>query len=72
MCELSVIGLGEVQWPGKREIVSGNYTTFYLGEENAEKYVTVVLRNDIVKYVTKVECYRDRLIFVKINAKPIF
>jgi hypothetical protein len=29
------------------------------------------LRNDIVKCVTKVECYTDRLMFVKISAKPI-
>ena len=30
-----------------------------------------MLRNNIVKHETKVECYRDRLIFVKISAKPV-
>jgi hypothetical protein len=30
-----------------------------------------VLRNDIVKHVTKVECYCDRLMFVKISIKLV-
>jgi hypothetical protein len=30
-----------------------------------------VLRNDDIKCLTKVECYSDRLIFVKISAKPV-
>ena len=30
-----------------------------------------LFRIDIVKHVTKVECYRDRLMFVKISAKPV-
>ena len=48
-CELNVVGLSEVRWPGKGEIVSGNYTMFYSGGVKAEKAVAVVLRNDIVK-----------------------
>ena len=67
--ELNVIGLSEVRWPGKGEIVSGNYTMFYSGGVKAEKGVAVVLRNDVVKRLTKVECYSDRLMFV--SAKPI-
>ena len=27
-CELNAAGLSEVRWPGKGEIVSGNYTMF--------------------------------------------
>jgi hypothetical protein len=30
-----------------------------------------VLRNVIVKHLTKVECYSDRFMFVKISAKPV-
>ena len=30
-----------------------------------------MLRNDIVKRLPKVECYSDRLVFVKISAKPV-
>ena len=30
-----------------------------------------MLRNDVVKRLTKVYCYSDRLIFVKISAKPV-
>jgi hypothetical protein len=44
-----VVGLSEVRWPGKGEIVSGNYTIFYSGRVRAEKGVAVVLRNDIVR-----------------------
>ena len=60
-CELNVVGLSEVRWPGKGEIVSGNYTMFFSGGVKAEKRVAVVLRNDDVKRLTKVECYIDRL-----------
>ena len=48
----------------------GNYTIFYSGGVKAENCVAVVLRND-VKRLTKVEYYSDRLMFVKINAKPV-
>jgi hypothetical protein len=44
---------------------------FYSGRVKAEKGVAVVLRNDVVKLLTKVECYSDRLMFVKIRAKPV-
>jgi hypothetical protein len=30
-----------------------------------------VLRNDVVKRLTKVEFYGDRLMFVKLSAKPV-
>ena len=70
-CELNAVGLSEVQWPGKGEIVSGNYTMFYSGGVKAEKGVAVVLRNDVVKRLTKVESCSDRLMFVKISAKPV-
>ena len=32
-----IVGLSEVRWPGKGEIVSGNYTMFYSGGIKAEK-----------------------------------
>ena len=64
-CELNAVSLSEVRWPGKSEIVSGNYTMFYSGAVKAEKCVAVVLRNDVVKRLTKVECCSDRKVFVK-------
>jgi hypothetical protein len=33
--------------------------------------LAVILRISIVKCVAKLECYSDRLIFVKISAKPV-
>ena len=51
--------------------MSENSTMFYSGEVKAEKGVTVVLRKDNVQFVTKVECYSDRMISVKISAKPV-
>jgi hypothetical protein len=57
--------------PGKGKIVSGNYTMFYSGGVKAEKCVAVVLRNIVVKRLTKVECYSDRLMFVKKSAKLV-
>jgi hypothetical protein len=43
---------------------------FYSGGVKAEKGVAVVLKND-VKHVSKVEWYSDKLMFVKISAKPV-
>ena len=51
-CEINVVGLSEVRWPGKGEIVSGNYTMFYSRGVKAEKGVAVVL-NDTVKRLTR-------------------
>ena len=34
-----MVGLREVRWPGKDEMVSGNYTMFYSGGVKAEKGV---------------------------------
>ena len=42
MCELNVVDLSEVQWPGKGEIVLGNYTMFHSGGVKAVKGVAVV------------------------------
>ena len=44
---------------------------FYSGGVQAEKGVAVMLRNDIFKRLTKVDCCSDRLMFVKISAKPV-
>ena len=68
--ELSVGGLSEVRWPGKGKIVSGN-VVFYSGGVTAEKGFAGALRNNIVKRVPKVECYSDKLMFVKISAKTV-
>ena len=46
--------MSEVLWPGKGETVSGNYTVFFSDRVKTEKSVAVVLRNDIVKRMTKV------------------
>ena len=54
-----MVGLSEVRWPGKGEILSGNYILFYSGGVKAEKGVALVLEND-VKRSTKVECSSDR------------
>jgi Exonuclease III len=69
-CELKAVGLSEVRWPGNSEMVSGNYTMFYSGGVKTEKGVAVVLRNHVVKCLTKVECCSDRLMFVKCE-KPV-
>jgi hypothetical protein len=72
-CVLNVLVLSEVRWSGKGDVESGNCTMFYSGGVEAEKVVAVMLRNDVVKLLTKVECYGDRLMYsyVKISAKPV-
>ena len=59
-CKINVVSLSEVRWPGKGEIISGNYTMFYSGIVKAEKGVAVVLRNYVVKSLTKVDVCEDK------------
>ena len=42
--ELRVVSMGEVQSPGKSEIVLGNFEVSYSGGVKAEKDAAVVLR----------------------------
>ena len=44
---------------------------YYSGRVKAEKDVAVMLRIDIVKCLTKVECYSDTLMVVKVSVKPV-
>ena len=67
---LSVVGLSEERWPRKGEIMWGNYTMLQSEAVKPENGVAVVLKNNTVKRVTKVEYYIDRLIFVKISTQP--
>ena len=70
-CNVSVIGLSEVRWPGQGEKVSDNYTMFYSGGERAERGVAILMKNEIVKSVLSVQCCSDRLMFVKLSAEPV-
>ena len=70
-CNVSVIGLSEVRWPGQGEKVSDNYTMFYSGGERAERGVAILMKNEIVKSVMSVQCCSDRLMFVKLSAEPV-
>ena len=74
-CELITVCLSEVCLIEKGEIVWRNYTVLYSGSKvKAAKVFAVFcssLRNYMVKCMTKVECYSNRLMFVKISAKPI-
>ena len=45
-CELNAVGFSEVQWPGKGEIVSGNYTTKKIRTEVFEELRNVVLEEN--------------------------
>jgi hypothetical protein len=68
---LNIIGLSEVRWRDKGEIVSGNYTMFYSGGNSAERGVAIMLENNIVSSVLKVTCHSDRLMCIKLSANPV-
>ena len=70
-CKVNIIGLSEVRWLDKGEIVSGKYTMFYSGGTTCERGVAIIMENKIVQSVNKVVCHSDRLMFVKISAEPV-
>ena len=43
----------------------------FSSQEELKLKKVLQLRNDVVKHLTKVECYSDRLMFVKISAKAV-
>jgi len=69
--EVSVVGVSEVRWKGQGEIRGGDYTVYYSGAERAEKFVAMVLHEIIVRSDVKEIVYNDRIIAIKLQAKPV-
>jgi exonuclease III len=68
---VSVMGVSEVRWKGQGEIRSGDYTMYYSGGEKCERGVAIVVHKSIVGSVVKKIVWNDRIIAVKLNAKPV-
>ena len=63
--EVSILGVSEVWWKGQGEIRSGNYTVYYLGGEQAERGVAIVVHKSIMRSVVKKIVCNDRIIVLK-------
>ena len=61
---VSVLGVSEVQWKGKGEIRSGDYTVYYSGGERAESSVAIVVHKSVVRSVVKKIVCNDRIVAI--------
>ena len=67
---LSVLGLSEVRWKEKGDIVSGDVRVIYSGGDKCEKGVAVMLNKEWANRVIAVEQKNDRLMWIKLNNEP--
>ena len=69
--KVSVLGVSEMRWTGQGEIRSGDYTVYFSVGECAERGVAIVVHKNIVRSVVKKIVCNDRIIAVKLKAKPV-
>ncbi|XP_063863898.1 craniofacial development protein 2-like [Scylla paramamosain] len=70
MMKLDVVGVSEVRWTGSGHIDSGGWTMYYSGGERHEAGVGVLLRKEVAEAVVGSWQVSERVILVKIGAKP--
>ena len=69
--KLDVVGVSEVRWTGSGQITSGSWTLYYSGGETHDAGVGVLLRKEVAEAVVGCWQVSERVILVKIDAKPI-
>ena len=69
--KLNIVGLSEVRWKGVGDFMSDDVRVIFAGGEESQRGVAVVLDKDTAKRVTKIIQHSDRLVMVKIEAKPV-
>ena len=68
---LDAVGVSEVRWTGSGQTTSGGWTFYYSGGEAHRAGVGLLLRNELAGAVTGCWQLSDRVILVKIAAKPV-
>ena len=69
--KLDVVGVSEVRWTGCGQLTSGGWTLYYSGGETHYAGVGVLLRKEVAEAVIGCWQVSERVILVKIDARPI-
>jgi hypothetical protein len=68
---IDVLGVSEVRWKGNGDFISDGMRVIYAGGEESQRGVAVILNCEAAKRVVKIVQHSDRLILVKLEAKPV-
>ncbi|XP_029637464.1 craniofacial development protein 2-like [Octopus sinensis] len=68
---IDILGVSEVHWTGNGFFNSGDHTMYFLGNSKTRQHgVGFVLYKKISKYVESYQTISDRVITIRIKAKP--
>ena len=68
--KIDIMGIVETRWTDTGKIVKDDYTMIYSGGEDHKNGVGIILRNEVAKSLIRYWPISDRVIVVKLQAKP--
>ena len=68
--KLDIMGIAETRWTDTGRIVKDDYTMIYSGGEDHKNGVGIILRNEEAKSMIGYWPISDRVVMVKMQAKP--
>ena len=68
---ITILGLTETRWKGNGDFMSDDYRIIFAGENNNHGGVAFVLSKDAARYVITIEQMSDRILLIRLNAKPV-
>ncbi|KAI8433901.1 hypothetical protein MSG28_015827 [Choristoneura fumiferana] len=71
-CDISICGLSETHWRGNGHFRTENHTIYFSGHKNESRNgVAITIPNELSNCVMGYEPVSDRIISIKIKAKPV-
>ena len=68
--KIDIVGISETRWTDTGKIVKDDYTMIYSGGEDQKNGVGIILRNEVAKSMIEYWPIPDRVVMVKLQAKP--
>ena len=70
LMKIDIMGIAQTRWTDTGKIVKDDYTMIYFGGEDHKNGVGINLRNEVAKSLTGYWPISDRVVMVKLQAKP--
>ena len=65
------MGLAETRWKGSGDFDDDNYRIIHSGGNECQRGIVIILDKVTASCVTDIHQYNDRVLMIKINAKPL-
>ena len=69
--EVNILGVSETHWKNDGDFDSDSVRVIYAGGNYSQRGVALLLDESVAKCVTQVERYKDRILHIKVSAKPV-